>query len=115
MADIRWSPDGRRFAFLGGSTGFDSGGPIRGALCCVDAVTGRFFFGPGGVGRYRWVGPQRLRYVVTDAVPDPRHPQNGGLAPWSPRYWTGSATDRIWEDPAWLRGKARLHGQLWPW
>ena len=117
VADLRWSPDGRRFAFLGGSTAFDTGGPIIGVLCCVDAVTGHFFFGPGGVGRFVWAGPGRLRYVVTEVVPDPRHPHglNGVFALKGSGYWSGDVTDPDYEDPIWLRGKARLRGRLWPW
>lgn len=116
--NMRWSPDGRRFAFLGGSTAFDSGGPYSGCLCCVDAVTGHFFFGPSEVGHYRWVDARRMRYLATRLVRDksPNHADDilTHVAE-RPHYWTGNITYKNWEALEWLRGKVRLHGRLWPW
>lgn len=118
VINLRWSPDGRRFAFLGGSTAFDSGGPYTGSLCCVDAVTGHFFFGPNDVDHYRWVGSRRLKYVAIKNLPNPkpRPPGKGFVsAVERPRDWTGSVAGQEWEDPVWLRGKVRLHGRRRPW
>ena len=114
VADLRWSPDDRCFAFLGGNTEFDSGGPIIGTLCCVNATTGHYFFGPSNVGRFRWVSGDHLRYVPTYRTPDRRHSHSVYTLKPS-RTWSGTVTDRVWEDPAWQRDKIHLLGRRWPW
>jgi prepilin-type N-terminal cleavage/methylation domain-containing protein len=122
VINLRWSPDGRRFAFIGGSTVFEAGGPYWGSLGCVNAVNGYFYFGPLSVGRYCWIDSQRIRYIARNYTPktyrDPKTHQEvfDLIGHWErPRYWTGSYTFAEWKDPDWLRGKIRLHGRRWPW
>lgn len=95
LTNLRWSHDGRRFAFLGGSTAFESGGPYIGTLCCVDAMTGRFAIGPSEVGSYQWQGSRRLLYVPVNYVRDRKH-TNGEYVRVTerPRYWSGSASSQ---------------------
>jgi hypothetical protein len=97
LINLRWSPDGRRFAFLGGSTDFESGGPYIGTLCCVDAVTGDFAVGPVEVGSYCWQGSRRLRYVPVDYTLTRKPPYANGeyvRVTERPRFWSGLASSQ---------------------
>lgn len=101
--DITWSPDNRRFAFRAGGMATPYG-----TLCCVDAKTGRFFFGPASVETYHWLGARRLRYIVMEIQPSHKFNPDGTFGYWvrrRPRYWSGSVTSpewsSAWADPTW--------------